>query len=360
MTGGGIYPALAVHQAIVAKTEAALWVGSENGLEQNLLASFNIPFKSISGGGIHGMGTSKKVRNFFELVKGYREAKLIVREFKPDIIFYTGGFIGVPMALAARNIPSVVFIPDIEPGLALKTILRNAHRILVSTQWSKQFINYPEKVQVTGYPLRNEIKEWSRDKGRAYFGINNNERVVLIFGGSKGAKSINDALVPGINELTKDMHVIHLTGSANWEECQSMVSEQNITHPEKYHAFPFLHSEMGAALSAADLVVCRAGASTIGELPFFGLPAILVPYPYAWRYQKQNADYLISHNAAYLLEDDQLKSKLISTIQELIHDTQSLSEMKKNMQGLAIDNAAGAIANAIIEVFEEKKGGSLS
>jgi undecaprenyldiphospho-muramoylpentapeptide beta-N-acetylglucosaminyltransferase len=360
MTGGGIYPALAVHQVLVNKSEAILWIGSEKGLEENLLAPYNIAYQSIPGGGVHGMDIVKVPGNIYELIRGYQKAKSIVENFKPDVIFYTGGYIGVPMALAAKKVHSVVFIPDIEPGLALKTIMRFADRILVSTDHSIPYIKHADKVTVTGYPIRNEIKAWDRKTGRAHFGITPDAKVVLVFGGSKGAKSINDALIPHINALTEMMHIIHITGSENWEQCESIYKDLEITHPEKYHAYPFLHEEMGAAFAAADLVVCRAGASIIGELPYFGLPAILSPYPHAWRYQYQNADYLVSNHSAVLLEDESLQSELSTRITDLILDEIKLSTMKNNMRRLMVKDAANTIAEIIEKIGRNMKEGNNS
>ena len=359
MTGGGIYPALAVHQALENKSVATLWIGSEKGLEGELLAPFDISYTSIPGGGIHGMQIAKLPRNIYELMHGYRKAKSIVMDFKPDVVLYTGGYIGVPMAFAARKIPSVVFIPDIEPGLALKVIMRYADRILVSTDRSIPYIQREEKVKVTGYPLRKEMKMWDRISGRKFFGIHSNEKVVLVFGGSKGAKSINKALIHHINQLTEKMHIIHMTGSDNWADSETMRNKLEITHAEKYHAFPFLHQEMGAAFAAADLAVCRAGASIIGELPYFGLPAILIPYPHAWRYQFQNADYFVSNHAAVLLHDEHLQKRLSTQISKLMQDENKLSIMKKNMQRLAVNDAADTIAKIVEEVGQKLKEGKI-
>ncbi len=358
MTGGGIYPALAVHQALIGKTEATLWVGSQKGLEQALLAPFNIAYKSIPGGGMHGLSLTKLPRNAIELFKGFQESKQIVREFKPDLVFYTGGFIGVPMAFAARKIPSVVFIPDVEPGLALRVIMRKANRIALSTARTMKYMNDRDKCIVTGYPLREEIRKWDKKSGRDFFGIKASEKVLLVFGGSKGAKSINDALMPLIKELVKQMHIIHVTGAANWDASCAMIENLRLAQEERYHAFPFLHGEMGAALSAADLVVCRAGASTIGEIPHFGVPAILVPYPHAWRYQYQNAEYLVANQGAELLMDSDLEIGLFSKIKQLFQNPERLQEMKSNLHQIAENNGAQNIADLIEQVGAGINGGN--
>jgi len=357
MTGGGVYPALAVHQALESRTQATLWVGSEHGLEESLLAPFALEFTAISGGGIHGMGIAKLPRNALALMKGYRESLSIIREFNPDVIFFTGGYIGVPMAMAAGNIPSVVFIPDIEPGLALRLILRNANHTAIATKTSLKYLKSQQPFTITGYPIRNELKEWTRERSRAYFDIKPSENTLLVFGGSKGARSINNALFSHIDTLLKDFHIIHITGEANWDQCLRVINTMQLSGSKRYHPYPFLHKKMGAALSAADLVICRAGASTIGELPHFGLPAILVPYPHAWRYQHQNAEYLVSNGGAVLLKDEDLKENLYDQVQLLIQDEERIKKMQKNMHALAKEKAAEHIADIIYKIGTKQSGG---
>jgi len=359
MTGGGIYPALAVHQALENKTEATLWVGSENSFEKELLEPYSIDYISIPGSGIHGKDIFRLPKNIVELIRGYKKAKQIINEFKPDVILFTGGYIGVPMVYAASKIPSAVFIPDIEPGLAIKLIMRKANRILISTERSRKYLPNYRNVTVTGYPLRKEIMDWPKTTSREFFGIKPKEKIILVFGGSKGARSINNAIIPHLEDLTNHIHVIHITGTANWDDCKMKVSKMKLSHPEKYHPYPFLHKEMGAAFSASDLVICRAGASIIGELPFFGLPAILIPYPHAWRYQYTNADYLVSHKAALLLNDDEIQEKLFEQITSLITDKEKLNMMKEKMQSLASVDAAGTIASIVCEIGKEVSGGNI-
>jgi UDP-N-acetylglucosamine--N-acetylmuramyl-(pentapeptide) pyrophosphoryl-undecaprenol N-acetylglucosamine transferase len=140
------------------------------------------------------------------------------------------------------------------------------------------------------------------------------------------------------------MQVLHLTGHAGWEPVVSF--RQQLPQADRYHALPYLH-EMGQALASADLVVSRAGASTLAEYPLFGLPAILVPYPYAWRYQKVNAAHLVDHRAAVLVRDEDLGSQLLPTIRQLVDNPEMLAEMRTAMQTLAVPGAADAIAGQI-------------
>lgn len=360
MTGGGMYPALAVLQALKNKTESVLWVGSRSGMEETLLSQYALPYTSISAAGIHGVDLKHLPKNGLQLVNGWRESKAILNEFKPDVIFYTGGYVGVPMSIAAHTIPSVVFIPDIEPGLALKIIMRSAHAIAVNAEISRQYIPHKEMTHITGYPLRSEIVKWSGPESRKHFNIPMDAKVLFVYGGSKGARSINQALLPILDKLISKMHVIHVTGEDNWQSVQESKEIQKVLRLPQYHPFPFLHDDMGAAFSAADLAVCRAGASTLGELPFFGLPAIMVPYPHAWRYQYQNALFLAKNGGAEILEDINLSPELFEKVNEIITDEKKLETMKNKMQKIAVKNAAQSIANLILEVgrVKQEQGGS--
>ena len=348
MTGGGIYPAIAVLQALKGKTDEVLWVGSRSGMEETLLKQYDLSFEAVSAAGLHGVSLRSLPGNLNQLVRGLREAKAILNRFKPHVLFLTGGYLGVPVATAGRRIPSVVFIPDIEPGLALKTILRFADWVAVSTKKSLPYLK-GKRVKVTGYPIRSDLKQWKRAAGRKHFAIPEKEKVLLVFGGSKGARSINQALFAVLGSLLKDMHILHISGKDNWDAAQKAAETLPAELRKKYHAFPFLHDEMGAAFAAADLVVCRAGASTLGELPYFGLPAILAPYPHAWRYQRQNAGFLQEQGGAVMIEDGDLNDQFENEVRSLINNPERLSRMRKSMQALAVPDAAQQIADLIVK-----------
>ena len=184
----------------------------------------------------------------------------------------------------------------------------------------------------------------------------------MVFGGSKGALSINQALFSVLGSLLKEMHIIHISGKDNWEAVQTARAALETSLQEKYHAYPFLYDDMGAAFAAADLAVSRAGASTQGELPYFGLPAILVPYPYAWRYQRQNAEYLQENGGAVILEDGNLKIQLETEVRNLMNNREQLAVMRKAMKALSVPDAAQQIAEIIIatgkvSVLKEKSYG---
>jgi len=311
-------------------------------MESELISRENIPYKAIPAAGVHGVGLTTLPGNVVRLAKGYFASRKILREFNPDVLLFTGGYVAVPMALAGTRKESLLYVPDIEPGLALKTIARFADHIALTAEDSSTY--FPGKPKtITGYPTRQELSLWDREKGREFLGISSDKPVLLVFGGSKGARSINQAITTYLPMLLKKVEVIHISGSLDWEMIQT--AKATLTDEERgsYHAWPYLH-EMGAALASADLAVSRAGASTLGEYPQFGLPAILVPYPYAWRYQKVNADYLVKHGAARLLTNDQLMDQLLPMIDSLLNDPSELNRMKLAAQSLAVPNAVENIA----------------
>ncbi|MBI1855632.1 MAG: undecaprenyldiphospho-muramoylpentapeptide beta-N-acetylglucosaminyltransferase [Chloroflexi bacterium] len=352
-TGGGVYPALAVLQAlkglqVESSSLETLWVGGEGGMEAELVKREGIPFAAIPAAGLHGVGLRALPRNITQLARGVIASQKILRGFKPDVLFFTGGFVSGPMAFAGRNIPTLLFVPDIEPGLALKSLARFADCITVSAADSQKY--FSKQVIVTGYPLRAELKAWTRSDARRTLGLNDNLPVLLIYGGSKGAHSINLAVLPHLPGLLEMAQVVHITGQSDWETAQSTRAGLTSGQRTRYHAFPYLHEEMGAALASADLVVSRAGASTLGEFPFFGLPAILIPYPYAWRYQKVNADHLAERSAAVIIKDEQLQEELLLVVKDLLENPSKRKAMSAAMRSLAKPQAAQAVAGQLLEL----------
>ncbi len=361
-TGGGVYPALAVYQALSTKYPGAktLWVGGQGGMEAELVKREGIPFDSIPAAGLHGVGLRALPRNLTELARGAMAARRILREFQPTVLFFTGGFVAGPMAFAARlpaatsgRVPTLLYVPDVEPGVALKALAYFADRIAVTADDSQKY--FRQKVLATGYPVRADLLRWTRPGARKALKLTEDLPVLLIMGGSKGARSINQAVVPQLPALLDNAQIIHVTGQLDWENVQSETATLSQPHKRRYHAFPYLHEEMGAALAAADLAVARAGASTLGEMPLHGLPAILVPYPHAWRYQKVNADYLAQRGAAVILADEVLPQQLVRVITDLLQNPSKRRAMQAAMSGLSRPLAAQAIAEQLIELGGERQ-----
>ncbi|RME33486.1 MAG: UDP-N-acetylglucosamine--N-acetylmuramyl-(pentapeptide) pyrophosphoryl-undecaprenol N-acetylglucosamine transferase [Thermoflexia bacterium] len=262
----------------------------------------------------------------------------------------------MPVALAAWALraPILLYLPDIEPGLAVRFVARLATRIGVTVEDSRAFLP-ARRVVVTGYPVRPEFAGIGRTAARAALGLPEGEPVLLAFGGSTGARSINQAVVENLEALVEGAHVVHIVGERDWPWVAARADGLPAPVRSRYYPYPYLHgAAMGQALAAADLAVCRAGASTLGELPYFGLPAVLVPYPYAWRYQRVNAEWLASRGAAIVLEDARLKEDLVPTVRSLLGDPERLARMRASAQALARPDAAERLARLLVEIGGEK------
>lgn len=367
-TGGGVYPALSILQAMLKMNEMSgnyqgddpsievLWVGSEGGMETEIVSRHNVAYEAISAAGVHGVSALQLPHHLLRLGKGFLQARRILAKFKPDVLFFTGGYLAVPLAFASmltlgeyKNPKRIVFIPDIEPGLALKTLIKTADCIAISTEESIQYLPKGKNILFSGYPVREEFFT-VKENARQHFGLKDDLPLLLIYGGSLGARSINKASFGILKDLLSEMQIIHVTGKLDWEEVNAIKEQLAKVTPhltERYKPYDYLHDDMALALQAADLVVCRSGASVLGELPAVGVAAILVPYPYAWRYQVTNASYLVKRGAAIMVKDEELPEKLLPTILQCIRNKNQLSQMQSAMKNLAKPEAARMIVEKI-------------
>ncbi len=336
-----------------------LWVGSVGGMEEELVRRAGVPYLAVEAGQVHGVGLRAMPGNLLRAGRGYRQARGILQRFRPHVLFFTGGYVAAPVAMAGYQIPSALYVPDIEPGQALKFLSLFADRIAVTTQESERYFRGHKGVQVTGYPVRPDLRSWNRTSAIQALGLSSDLPVLLVFGGSKGARSLNHALLAVLPQLLAEMQVIHVSGALDWPEVETLRAGlvdrldanlplgQRVEIASRYHAYPYLHEEMGAALTLADLVVSRAGAATLGEFPAFGVPAILAPYPHAWHYQKVNAQYLVQRGAALMIEDRALSEEFLPTVQALVRDPSRREAMRQVMRALAQPAAAQSIAHML-------------
>jgi undecaprenyldiphospho-muramoylpentapeptide beta-N-acetylglucosaminyltransferase len=348
-----VYPALAVVGALGKRAEV-LWAGSERGIETSLVERAGYAFKSVPAAGVHGVGLRNLPGNLWQLLRGVHRARKVIDQFQPDVLFFTGGFVGIPIALAGWRLPKLIFVPDIEPALALRLIGRLADVVAVTTEASKSHYPSDRHVVVTGYPTRSELQDVTRDESRASLNLSTERPVVLVFGGSRGARSINQTLWGCLTSLLEKVQVVHITGELDWPQVEEVQESLPQHLARDYHPYAYLHDEMVFALAAADLVVSRAGAATLGEYTLLGLPAVLVPYPHAWRYQKLNAEYLVSRGAAVQIRDEDLAHELLPTVVKLIEDPDRLSAMAAAARGLAVADAAEKIASEISRLAERR------
>jgi UDP-N-acetylglucosamine--N-acetylmuramyl-(pentapeptide) pyrophosphoryl-undecaprenol N-acetylglucosamine transferase len=345
---------LAIVAALSEKPDV-LWVGGEGGMESSLVRRAGLPFEAIPAAGIHGVGLRQLPQNLWKLARGAAASRRVLKRYRPEVLLFTGGYVGVPVALAGRNTPKLAYVPDLEPGLALQWICRMADTVAVTAPESRRHYPSTKRVVVAGYPTRAELSVVDVREARKRLGLTSDLPVLLVYGGSRGARSLNHALWNHLPSVLVMAQVIHVTGDLDWPEVAHRREGLPIHLAGRYHPYAYLHEEMGLAMSASDLAVSRAGASTLGEFPLFGLPAILVPYPYAWRYQHQNAEYLVSRGAAVQVKDENLETELLPLLSSLLSGRQHLRAMREAMRGLARPEAARTIAGEL-EALAQQRG----
>ncbi len=292
------------------------------------------------------------LRAFSSILKvsaGVLQSLRIIRRHQPQVILLTGGWANVPLAAAAwlLRVPMLVYLPDIEPGRTIQLLGRVAQKIAVTVPESAPYFREGQTV-TTGYPLREAITQATRDDAIAYFGLDPAKTTILVTGGSRGARTINIAvgeIAPQLIEL--GVQVIHVSGKLDYERTREQVNQtlNGLDNQPCYHLCDYLESHtMGLAFAAADMIIGRAGASVLGEFSYFGAASILIPYPYAWRYQKVNADWLAERGAAIRMDDERMSEELLPVIQALVTDAARLQQMQASARALSPGNGADNLA----------------
>ena len=349
---------------IVPVNDDLLWVGSIGGMEQALVARAGIPFRGIETGQLMGINPLTALANLGKMLAGVRQSRAILRDFRPDVCMVTGGYVCAPMVMACRqhDVPVLIYLPDMIPGWAIRTLSYLAQRVAVSFPDAARYFGglAPKgKAVVTGYPVRQELVEAARDRAAARRQLaqvidrppangDDGLPLVLIWGGSLGARSINGATWAALADLLPHAHVLHVVGVRDWplakEQMQTLRAAGVLTggSARRYHPVDYLHEAMSLALAAADLTVARAGASTLGEFPVAGLPSVLVPL--AGVNQMPNAQQLAGRGAAVIVEDDQLGQDLARTVVELLTQPERRAAMSQAATALAKPHAAQQIA----------------
>lgn len=322
------------------------------GFEKQLVDAYDVPFAAygeVFAGPIVGVNPLRAISSMVKMGLGVLQAWQFMGRRKPQAILLTGGWANVPVALAARvrGIPMLVYLPDIEPGSTIRVLSRFAEKVATTVDASAPFFK-PGQIVATGYPLRGAFMTATREEGQACFCLDPARKTLLVTGGSRGARSINqavEAILPDL--LAYGIQVIHITGQLDWDRSQAATAD--LPNATLYHPLAY-SDQMHLAYAASDLAVARAGASTLGELTYYGLPGILVPYPYAWRYQRVNADYLAEHGAAVRLDDEKMADTLLPTIRRLMYDEGTSVQMKAAAKALGSAHGAQNIADLLLEM----------
>jgi UDP-N-acetylglucosamine--N-acetylmuramyl-(pentapeptide) pyrophosphoryl-undecaprenol N-acetylglucosamine transferase len=308
-----------------------------------------IPFKTISAGQLRVASPFTFVKNAARLAWGSLEAISVLRGFKPDAVFATGGYSSVPVGVAARVLrrPLVVYLPDVTPGWAVRLLSRLATRMATTSEAARAYLP-AKKTCVVGYPVRDGFWSTDRASARARLGVPADAKAVLVTGASLGAARLNEAVSAAIPRIVERAFVLHLTGpdkSREAAQARSMLPE----HLRERYQVEEYFDDMPAAMHAADVVISRAGASVLGELPAAGAASILVPGEYDGWSQEPNARYLEDVGAAVTLRNADL-DQLAQTVLSLLDDEPRLERMRQASRGLARPNAARDLAQLLVEV----------
>ncbi len=357
-TGGHIYPALAIARGLQETYLGCdlLYVGTSKGLEAKIVSKTDINFRFITVEGLPRKVNFQSLKSGFKLVKGLGQSFKIISDFKPNAIISTGGYVAGPIAWVGSQmgVPLLIHEQNSYPGITNRLLARRAERICLSFEDSKQYFKDNSKLRVTGLPVRSEILKVSQEDSYKKLGLDSNMKTVLITGGSRGARSINNAFVQSLPELVKIKNVqfIFITGESGYQEVMETVNKQgiNLEHMGNITIKPYMHN-MENALGIADVVVGRAGATFLAEITTLGIPAILVPYPWATEnHQEHNARSLVKSGAAILIKDHDLSANnFAGELHKLLLDENRLSAMKKASRELGEPQAL----NKILKVFAE-------
>ncbi len=342
-TGGHLFPGLAVAQTLTARGEAqVLFVGSVYGIEATAIPKTPFPFAALVISGLRGRGVRGAARFACQLPIAVRQAWRIVGTFRPSVVLGLGGYSSVPVVVAAwlRRVPTVLMEQNARPGLANRLLGHLAQRICTTFAESAAFFPAGRVVQ-TGNPVR-QMKSDRQPQSDLF--------TIFVFGGSQGAHTINNAAVEAagiLREHLPGLHVIHQTGAADVEWVERGYRRMGVA--AEVQAFI---DDMASAYGRADLVVCRAGASTLAELTTLGKPAILVPYPFAADdHQRANAQILVRHAAAECIDHDALSgASLAARILDLARDRTRVQAMAMAARQLAIPDAAQRVADVCRQV----------
>ena len=332
MTGGGtaghVTPNIALMPALKEAGYDITYIGSYNGMEKELIEAQNIPYIGISSGKLRRYFDWKNFSDPFKVLKGYGQAISILKKIKPDVVFSKGGFVSVPVVLAAKHchIPAIIHESDITPGLANKIAIRGAKKVCCNFPETMKYLP-AEKAVLTGSPIRRELFTGNAEASIRYCGFPDHKKpVLLIVGGSSGSKVINEAVRKVLPELLEQFYVIHLCGKGNLDEQLKGVLG--------YAQFEYVSKELRDLFAFSDLVISRAGANAICELLALKKPNILIPLSKAASRGDQilNAKSFKKSGYSYVIEEEELsKASLLNAIRDVsVHKNEYIKSMSES------------------------------
>ena len=344
MTGGGtaghVTPNLALVPSLQEEGFEIKYIGSKDGIEKEIITSNNIPYYGISSGKLRRYFDIKNFTDPFKVIKGIHEARKILSKEKPDVIFSKGGFVTVPVVIAAsmKKIPVIAHESDITPGLANKLASPFCDKLCVTFRESLQFIKNNKGV-LTGSPIRKEILSGSKAKGKEICGFKNDKDIILIMGGSLGSKVINDNIRKNIDNILKDNNIIHICGKGNIDE--------SLKKLDGYKQFEYVSDELKHLMQSADYIISRAGANSIFEFLALKKPTLLIPLSKNASRGDQilNANSFKKEGFSLVMQEEELQEKGILDGIKMLKE--SKQDLIKNMNESKLNDGVKEIINVI-------------
>lgn len=342
MTGGGtaghVTPNIALFPALSAEGYEIHYIGSFDGIEKKLIEDFDVPYYGISTGKFRRYFDPKNFSDPFRVMKGFFEARKILKHIKPDVVFSKGGFVSVPVVRAAASlkIPCIIHESDMTPGLANKLCIPVSRKICCNFPETFDMLP-PEKAVLTGSPIREELSTGNKEAGLAFCGFNHEKPVIMVMGGSQGAAAVNQAIRDALPKLLEKYQVVHLCGKDKMDNLL-------LTVPG-YKQFEYIKEEMKDLLAMADLVISRSGANAISEILALRKPNILIPLPSGRGDQLLNADSYEAQGFSIVINEDDLTTKvLLQKVEELWQNKETyVKTMSESKQRDAIGQIMGLI-----------------
>ncbi len=358
-TGGHLFPGIAVAEEFLTRDPAnqVLFVGSSQGIEARVIPRLGYPLELISASGVKGKGSLAKLAGGGRLLYGYAQSRRLLRQYRPDLVMGVGGYASLPMVLAARGmgIPRFVHEQNALPGLSNRVLAKVATRVFISLEESARF--FPAgKTVLTGNPLRRQILDAlaagreSGGQGAAHLPEQFN---LFIFGGSQGAHALNVALPRAVGQLEASararLQITHQTGEKDYDEVCGAYRRAGIAADVQ----PFIE-DMATQYRRADLIVCRAGATTIAEVSALGRACLFIPFPYATDdHQRKNAEALLKKGACELLLEQEMRDTTLSAaIGRLQAHPEEVRRIAENAAALARLDAARTIVDQMLDVLQ--------
>lgn len=358
-TGGHIYPAVAIIEELKKRDSNIdiLYIGSKNSMESELIPSLGINYKSIEVMGLPRKINKKFFKSIFVLLKGLRQAKKILKDFKPDVVIGTGGFVTGPVLYKAHKmgVYTIFHEQNSYPGITNRILSRYVNAMAVTFKESIKFFKNNDKCVVTGNPIRNRFEFLNREESLKFFEIDENSKNIFSFGGSNGSEELNKAVLGILEKFYKNekISLIHVTGKLNYDKFLEEVKSKGIKIENNVKILPYM-TEMDKAYGVSDLVITSSGAITLAEISKIGLASILIPKAYTTEnHQEFNARAYKDIGTSELILEKELNSDLLwENIEKIIFDNSRLEQMKENAKKLATPNAVKDFVSIFYDEFK--------